>query len=226
MTKQILARGNRDQCLYILEHGHSALVSALHSKGLEASFDLWHIRLGHVPVSVISHLNKLGYLLISSLLPNPTLCSSCQMGKSKCLSFDLNEKCATSVLDMMHCDLWGPAPISTSDGFRYYVAFLDHFSRFSWIYPLRAKSDLYDVLVRFHKFVCNRFSSTIKVFQSNGGTEFTSTRVRDFMGLHGIQHHFSCPYTPQQNGRSECKHRHINEIGLSMLFHSGAPAVY
>lgn len=34
----------------------------------------------------------------------------------------------------------------------------------------------------------------------------------------------SCPYTPQQNGRAERKHRHITETGLAMMFHSHIPA--
>lgn len=43
------------------------------------------------------------------------------------------------------------------------------------------------------------------------------------MHLNGIHHRLSCPYTPQQNGRAERKHRHIVETGLSMLFQAHAP---
>lgn len=77
------------------------------------------------------------------------------MAKSKHLSFMLNEKRAAHVLDMIHCDLWGPSPITSSEGYRFYVVFIDDFSRFSWIYPLHAKSEFCDVFIRFHKFVCN-----------------------------------------------------------------------
>lgn len=44
------------------------------------------------------------------------------------------------------------------------------------------------------------------------------------MNLHSIYHRLSCPYTPQQYGRAECKHHHIYEIRLSMMFHAHAPA--
>lgn len=91
--------------------------------------------------------------------------------------------------------------------FRYYVVFIDDFSRFTWLYPLRAKSDFYDVLVKFHAFECNQFSASIKKFQSDGGSEFINARVRSFFDTHGIIYHrVSCPYMPQQNGRAEYKH--------------------
>lgn len=109
------------------------------------------------PFSIISLLNKLGHLSATSLLPNPSVCSSCLLPKRKRSSFALNEKHATVVLDLIHRELWGCAPIITSDDYRYYVAFVNDFSRFSWIYPLHAKSNFFDTLVRFHKFVCNQF---------------------------------------------------------------------
>lgn len=125
---------------------------------------------------------------------------------------------------MVHCDLWGPAPITYVDGFRYYVAFVDDFSRFTWIYPLRAMSDFYDVLVKFYMFACNQFFASLKQFQSDGGHEFVNSRVRAFFDSKGIHHRVSCLYTLQQNGRAECKHRHIIEMGMSMLFPTHAPA--
>lgn len=119
-----------------MEHGNKALVATLRSKVSKASFKLWHSRLGHVNFSVIQLLNKLGQLSVTSLLPKPCICSSCQLAKSKRLSFALNEKRASAVLDLIHCDLWGPAPVTSVDGFHYYALFVDDFSCFSWLYPL------------------------------------------------------------------------------------------
>ncbi|KAJ8616209.1 hypothetical protein MRB53_035581 [Persea americana] len=39
----------------------------------------------------------------------------------------------------------------------------------------------------------------------------------------GIVHQMSCPYTPEQNGMAERKHRNVTELGLTMLFHGGVP---
>lgn len=180
-----------------------ALLVAVNSSRSKASYELWHLCLGHVPFSIIFLLNKLGYLSVNSILPTPRLCSPCQLAKSKRLSFPMNDKRTDSILALIHCDLWGPAPVSSVDGFRYYVAFVDDFSRFTWLYSLRAKLDFYDVFVKFHTFACNQFSTRLKQFQSDGGTEFINAHLRSFFDTHGIHHRISCTYNPQQNGRTE-----------------------
>ncbi|GKD57141.1 retrovirus-related pol polyprotein from transposon TNT 1-94 [Tanacetum coccineum] len=127
--------------------------------------------------------------------------------------------------DLIHCDLWGPAPVS-SDGYLYYVIFVDDYSRFTWFYPLKTKSEFYTVLSAFIKLIQTQLSRKIKVFQSDRGTEFVNHTVRKFFEDNGILHRLSCPYTPQQNGRAERKHRHLVETGLAMLFHAHVPASY
>src|SRR3954463_8199439 len=42
----------------------------------------------------------------------------------------------------------------------------------------------------------------------------------------GITHHVSCPHAHQQNGSAERKHRHIVEVGLSLLAHASMPLKY
>jgi len=124
------------------------------------------------------------------------------------------------VLDLIHCDLWGPSPVKSNSDFLYYVIFIDDYSQFTWLYSLKFKSDFFDIFLQFQKFVENQYSSCIKVFQSDGGTEFTSTCFKTHLRNSGIHHQLSCPYTLAQNGRDERKHRHVTETGLTVLFHS------
>ena len=94
------------------------------------------------------------------------------------------------------------------------------------MYPLKAKSDFFQVFVAFQKQVENQFSNKIKTFQSDGGGEFTSLFLRKHFAAHGIYHQMSCPSTPQQNGLAERKHRHITELALAMMFQSKTPFKY
>ena len=43
----------------------------------------------------------------------------------------------------------GPSPVSSIDGYGYYAIFVDDFSTFTWFYPLKAKSEFYNVLPIF-----------------------------------------------------------------------------
>ena len=148
------------------------------------------------------------------------------MGKSTSLQFFASESCVKNPLGRIHFDLWGPSPVVSNQGFKYYAVFIDDFTRFSWFYPLKAKSDFFSVFVAFQKLVENQFDVKIKEFQSDGGGEFTSIQMKTHLKNSGIQQRISCPYTPQQNGVAERKHRHIVELGLSMMFHSHVPLHY
>ncbi|KAK9049437.1 hypothetical protein SSX86_031595 [Deinandra increscens subsp. villosa] len=218
MTKEIVAQGRCEDGLYVLQNPNKALVASVSCP--KASFEEWHARLGHVSLDCIKLLEKLGVISLSSILPKPGICAPCQMAKAHKLPFNKDEKRALHPLDLVHCDLWGPSPVTGVHGFRYYAAFVDDASRFCWIYPLKTKSDFFLALQIFLNFVQTQFSTKLKVFQSDGGTEFTNKKVQQLFETNGTLHRISCPYTPQQNGRVERKHRHIVETGLTMLFHS------
>lgn len=148
------------------------------------------------------------------------------MAKSHKRSFESNLKSAANPLDLVHCDLWGPSPITSKDDYRYYVSFVDDHSRFTWFYPFKTKTRFYEVLKSFIKLVQTQFSRKIKVFQSDGGSEFVNHHVKAIFDENGTFHRLSCPYTPQQNGRAERKHRHIVETGLALLFNAKVPTTY
>lgn len=59
------------------------------------------------------------------------------------------------------------------------------------------------------------------MLQTDWGGEYQA--LSGFLKECGIKHRTSCPYTPQQNGLAERKHRHIVEMGLSLLAESGLP---
>ena len=98
------------------------------------------------------------------------------------------------VFDTIHYDLWGHRLFI--DSFRYYVIFVDNYSRFTSFYPLKAKFDFYGALESFVAVVQTQFSCKIKVFQSDGGTEFTNTRVRSLFTKNQNHHRMSCLDTP------------------------------
>lgn len=102
--------------------------------------------------------------------------------------------------------------------------FLDDFSRFAWIYPLKNKSDVVIAFNHFVALVKNQFKRTITALQSDNGGEFVPIhRLCDQLG---IKIRFSCPHTSQQNGRVERKHRHLVETGLTLLAQASMPLMF
>lgn len=117
-------------------------------------------------------------------------------------------------LELLNLDLWGPAPISSNFGYRFYLSIVDDCMRFVWLFPLVKKSDVLSTFIVLKQMAENRFNCKIKLLQTDGGGEFTSRLFQNFLRDHGISQQLSCPYTPQQNGIVEQKHRHIVEMGL------------
>ena len=107
--------------------------------------------------------------------------------------------------------------------FVYYVLFVYVYSKFTWLYLLKHKSDVLDVFKYFKATVENQLNSKIKVLRTDNGGEFTFNAFKLFCSSHGIIHQFSCPHTPQQNGVAERKHRQVVEYALTMLSHSKLP---
>ena len=65
------------------------------------------------------------------------------------------------------------------------------------------------------------FDKKILSVQTDWGGEYQ--RLNSFFQRIGIAHHVSCPHAHQQNGSAERKHRHIVEVGLSLLAHASMP---
>uniref|UniRef100_A0A2N9HVI9 Integrase catalytic domain-containing protein n=1 Tax=Fagus sylvatica TaxID=28930 RepID=A0A2N9HVI9_FAGSY len=147
-------------------------------------------------------------------------------GKMHQLPFPVSNKTVTSPFALVHADLWGPAPVLSSVGFRFYLVLVDEFTKFTWVYLLKHKSDTFKVFTQFQAMVNTQFSLPIKILRSDCGGEFTSTAFTQFCHDKGILHHLSCPHTPQQNGVAERKHKHLIQCALALLSESHLPMSY
>ena len=65
------------------------------------------------------------------------------------MSFPSGAKRANKILELVHSDVFGPASVPSLGKSVYYVSFIDDFSRNTWIYFLRRKSEAFD---RFKEF--------------------------------------------------------------------------
>ena len=96
------------------------------------------------------------------------VCDACQQGKSHQLPFSVSSRVVTAPLELVFSDVWGYAQTSVS-GHNYYVSFIDAFSRFTWIYLIKRKSDVFHVFMQFQAHVERLLKHKIIHVQSDWG---------------------------------------------------------
>lgn len=111
-------------------------------------------------------------------------------------------------------------------GFRYYISFIDDFTKFSWLYPLKQKSEAFGAFKSFQFMVQNQFGTTIKLFRTDNGREYVNNQFANFLQRLGILHQKTFPYTTEQNGVAECKHRHLIDIVITLLHTARLPVTF
>ena len=225
-TKKVLARGRLENGLYRFPVLHSNKkmayvgvrnLSTFHSHRLNPvhnKVELWHHRLGHVATDIVVQVMQSCNVSCerNKTVVCSSVCPSCQMAKSHRLPAHPSPSRASKPLELIHTDLWGPAMLKSTSGAKYFILFLDDYSRYTWFYPLQTKDQALSVFKQFKLLVENQFDAQIKCLQSDNGGEYRSFMT--FLQQSGILHRFSCPYTSAQNGRVERKHRHVVETGL------------
>ncbi|CAA7029694.1 unnamed protein product [Microthlaspi erraticum] len=219
-TRRTLLRSDSTGDLYPLP----ASSSTSQSTALTASsLSLWHKRLGHLNNESLRSVISFNNLACNKdSLP---LCTACQLGKQIKLPFFPSQTIVSKPFELIHSDVW-TSPVSSISGLRYYVLFLDHYTHFLWVYPLRRKSEVFSKFLHFYSHIQTQFNSPIKAFQCDNGGEYNNTDFHKFFDTNGIQVRFSCPHTSQQNGKSERMIRTINNSIRSLLFQAKLSPAY
>ncbi|GKD13147.1 ribonuclease H-like domain-containing protein [Tanacetum coccineum] len=167
LTRHILLKCDSSGDLYLVTKP-SSLPNAL----MSLSPSTRHQRLGHPDNDMLRSLSS------CNKEKSPHVCHACQLGKHVKLPFSSSTSIVSSCFEIIHSDIW-TSPIVSTGGFKYYVIFLDHFSHYRWIYPLRTKSEVFAKFVHFCSYVQNQFKCNIRGFQcDHGGYEGMKAKVK------------------------------------------------
>jgi len=133
------------------------------------------------------------------------------------VSFPSGGKRAKQILELVHNDVFGPMNVPSWGKSVYYVSFIDDFSRNTWVYFLKKKSEVFNTFKEFKTLVENQTEKKIKVLRTDNGGEFCSKEFEELCKKCGIARQKTTPYTPQQNGVTERMNKMLMERARSML---------
>jgi len=183
-----------------------------------ATINQWHERFGYCSFKVLKKILTSCDIPVSN---NIVFCYACVHGKCHQLPFYSFKHTYSRPLKIVYNDVWGPASILASNGACYYISFVDAYTKFTWIYLIHHKSQVKNVFKFFKNLVGNQTRYKITVVQSDNAKEYLS--LTSYLQQCGIQHRLSCPYTHEQNGYVERKHRHIIDMGITLLTTTSLP---
>ena len=151
---------------------------------------MWHNRLSHPSLPIFRKF--LSVLSIS--FPEGHACSfsckSCNINKSHKLPIAKSKITSSSPLDVIFFDVW-TSLVSSFYSFHYYVIFVDHYTKYIWLYPIRRKLDVHSTFIAFKQLVENYFTTTIKTLYTDNGDEFLA--LWSFLATYGITHLTTLP---------------------------------
>uniref|UniRef100_A0A2N9IA16 Retrovirus-related Pol polyprotein from transposon TNT 1-94 n=1 Tax=Fagus sylvatica TaxID=28930 RepID=A0A2N9IA16_FAGSY len=228
MSGQVIAKGPKHGRLFSLQipapRNLPPFLSLLCNKS-RVSPEVWHKRLGHPNSRILSYLLKSGLLNNKEHFSSAVFsdCATCKLGKSKILPFPSEGSRATHSFEIIHSDVWGISPTISHAQYKYFVTFIDDYSKYTWVYFLRHKSEVFPMFKLFLALVQTQFSATVKILRSDSGGEYMSHEFQSFLHSKGIISQRSCPYTPQQNGVAERKNRHLLDVVRTLLIESSVP---
>jgi hypothetical protein len=121
----------------------------------DKSSRIWHRMFGHLNFRYLQQLSK--HRLVDGL-PNiyfsKGVCERCVLKKHPQEKFDKGKsQQASTPLDLIHNDLMGPFTHPSISKVRFFLIFVDDFSRFTWIYFLRKKYEVFQHLKDFKALV-------------------------------------------------------------------------
>jgi hypothetical protein len=119
--------------------------------------ELWHQRMAHLhhgdlggPREVVTKVPQIN-------TEHQDVFKGCALGKFTKASFPNSDTRSVGILDLVHTDVCGPMSRKSLSGREYYLTFIDDYSRKTWIYFLKTKSEVFNRFQEFRALVENQF---------------------------------------------------------------------
>ena len=127
--------------MFILDSSNGGTAMFAKGQKVESDIDLWHKQIGHINYQRLQdlQLKQVVFGLPKFSGRKAQICESCRLGKQHHLPFPNERNRIRNKLDLIHFDVWGPAQNVSLGGSRYFISFIDNYTRHTWIYLIERK---------------------------------------------------------------------------------------
>ncbi|KAA3484491.1 pleiotropic drug resistance protein 3-like [Gossypium australe] len=111
----------------------------------------------------------------------------CQFRKQARLPFLANKAWrATEKLHLVHTDVYGPMKKASLNNSKYFILFINDYTRYCWVYFLKVKFEVAEACCK------------LRILRFDNGIEYTSEKFQKFCENVGIEHQLTNTYTPNK----------------------------
>ena len=211
-----------DNGLYKVDRVYSAVTAPEH-----VELATMHRRLGHIALDAIWTLFRSSAAEGVQLIDDgaPLICDLCEHAKStwKIIRREREETLVPSFSAEVHTDLWGPSPVVSLGGQKYYITFMDDHTRFTQLQILHTKDRALDAYKAFAAWASTQHGAQIKCLRSDRSGEYTGAEFTKFLNEQGTEWQLTMHDMPQHNGVAESLNRRLVERVRALLHQSELP---
>ncbi|KAF2902477.1 hypothetical protein ILUMI_03710, partial [Ignelater luminosus] len=178
-----------------------------------------HRTLGHINFNNLEKMCKNEVLdgLPKEIESEYLKCATCIENKMHNLPFHNNRRRAENILEIVHTDLNGPHQTTGYEGEKYFLTFIDDYSKLTKVYCIQTKTEVFDCLVQYVNEIQNLTGKMIKELRCDNGKEYINSRVFQFAKEKGIIIKPCPPYVHELNGTAERYNRSLMDMGRCLL---------
>ncbi|XP_032457437.1 uncharacterized protein LOC100116824 isoform X3 [Nasonia vitripennis] len=188
----------------------------------------WHRLLDHVH---FKYLNTMCNKQLLNGIPNGLKdeflkCKTCIENKMHNVPFKNNRYRAKDLLEIVHTDVCGLFQNTGFRGEKYFITFIDDYSKIARVYPIKSKAEVCEYIKYYVNECENLTGKKVKYLRCDNGKEYLNNEVFNYAKSKGIVIS-PCPvYVHELNGVAERFNRSIMDMSRCLLEEAQISKVY
>ena len=104
-------------------------------------------------------------------------CDVCELTKSHRISFPLSLNKSPLPFMVIHYDMSGLSKVPILSGSRWFVTFIDDYTKMIWLCLMKTKDEVDLLFQNFHKMIETHYNTKLQVLRSDNGGEYQSSNL-------------------------------------------------
>lgn len=226
-TRELVTVAEKKNDLYLIRSCVDMNDEYMYANNLTLK-EKWHRSLGHVNFDYLEKIvkNKLLDGLPEKIENVNFKCENCIKSKMSNLPFENDRSKATEILEIIHTDLNGPHPTTGYCGEKYFLTFIDDYSKCTQTYCIKTKDQTASCFIEYINLVENLFNKRVKKLQCDNGREYLNKDIYNFARFKGIEILPCPPHVHELNGVAERYNRSAMDIGRCLMREARINLIY